>query len=188
MQADILDLGKLNKQFDIIECAGTLVCMDNPLLGWQILKDCLKLGGLMKIALYSELARQAVVKIRNEISQQGIGSSYFEMRSFRDGILKSDKDHHKEVLNFPDFYSLSEVRDLLFHVKEHRFTIPQIKDYLDKLGLKFCGFESNGIIAHFMQAYRKPEDPYSLDKWQAYEHANPKTFIGMYHFWCQKVD
>ena len=188
MQADILDLGKLNKQFDIIECAGTLVCMDNPLLGWQILKDCLKLGGLMKIALYSELARQAVVKIRNEISQQGIGSSYFEMRSFRDVIIKSDKDHHKEVLSFPDFYSLSEVRDLLFHVKEHRFTIPQIKDYLDKLGLKFCGLEAKKIVSHFKQTNKNREDLYNLDKWQAYEQANPSAFIVMYQFWCQKVD
>ena len=35
MQADILNLRKLNKQFDIIESAGVLHHMDNPIAGWQ---------------------------------------------------------------------------------------------------------------------------------------------------------
>ena len=142
----------------------------------------------MNIVLYSEFARQAVVNIRNEIRHHYIGWSYFVKRSISDPILKSDKDHHKEVLNFPDFYSLSEVRDLLFHVKEHRFTIPQIKDYLDKLGLKFCGLEAKKIVSHFKQTNKNREDLYNLDKWQAYEQANPSAFIVMYQFWCQKVD
>ena len=40
MQADILDLHKLNKQFDIIESVGVLHHMNDPLLGWKILTDC----------------------------------------------------------------------------------------------------------------------------------------------------
>ena len=41
MQADILDLAKLNKQFDIIESAGVLHHMNDPMAGWKILTDCL---------------------------------------------------------------------------------------------------------------------------------------------------
>ena len=70
MQADILDLGKLNKQFDIIESAGVLHHMDNPMAGWKVLTDCLKPGGLMKIGLYSELARKHIVKIEKEIKSK----------------------------------------------------------------------------------------------------------------------
>ena len=55
--------------------------MDNPLKGWKLLTDCLKPGGLMRLGLYSELARQNIVKIRKAISQTGIGSSDTEMRS-----------------------------------------------------------------------------------------------------------
>ena len=68
MQADILNLRKLNKQFDIIESAGVLHHMDNPIAGWQVLTDCLKPGGLMMIGLYSEIARKHIVEIRKEIS------------------------------------------------------------------------------------------------------------------------
>ena len=54
------------------------------------------------------------------------------MRSFRDEINQSKKEHHKSVFRFRDYYTLSELKDLMFHVQEHRFTIPQIKDLLDE--------------------------------------------------------
>ena len=156
--------------------------------GWQVLTDCLKPGGLMKIGLYSELARKPHIEIRNEISQQDIGSGDATIKEFRDLIIKSNEDQHKLIRLHFDFYSLSELRDLLFHVQEHRFTIPIIKDRLNKLKLKFCGFESSKIVQNFKLTNKHKEDPYDLDKWQAYEEANPRSFSGMYQFWCQKVD
>ena len=101
-------------------------------------------------------------------------------------IIKSNKVHHKLLLNSADFYSLSGLRDLLFHVQEHRFTIPQIKDYLGKLGLKFCGFEHREIVSHFKITNTNTEDPYNLEKWHLYEKANQSAFSGMYQFWVQK--
>ena len=58
MQADILDLGKLNRKFNIIESAGVLHHMDDPIAGWRVLTDCLELGGLMKIGLFRGLWKQ----------------------------------------------------------------------------------------------------------------------------------
>ena len=187
MQADILDLGKLGRQFDIVESAGVLHHMDDPLAGWRVLTDCLKPGGLMKIGLYSEMARQHIVEMRQEISKAGIGSSDAAMKSFRTTVMTSDQKHHKKILNSPDFYSLSTLKDLLFHVQEHRFTIPQIQDCLAELGLKFCGFQSPDIVSHFKLTNASAGDPYDLDKWQTYEEANPDAFAGMYQFWCQKI-
>ena len=141
----------------------------------------------MKIGLYSEMARQNIVKMRQEISEAGIGSSDAAMKSFRTTVMTSDQSHHKKILNSSDFFSLSELKDLLFHVQEHRFTIPQIQDCLSKLGLKFCGFEADNIVSHFKQTNTGANDPYDLDKWQTYEEANPRAFAGMYQFWCQKI-
>ena len=103
MQADILNLNKLDRQFDIIESSGVLHHMDEPLEGWRILKSCLKQGGLMKIALYSELARQNILEIRKEICNAGLGSSDIDMRSFRYDF-KIRKKHHKLILNSNDLY------------------------------------------------------------------------------------
>ena len=187
MQADILDLGKLNKQFDILESSGVLHHLDDPVAGWRVLTGCLKPGGLMKIGLYSELARQHIVEIRREISKYSIGSSNEDMKSFRAMMINSDHNRFKKTLNASDFYSLSELKDLLFHVQEHRFTIPQIQGCLSELRLKFCGFEADKIVSHFKIANTDADDPYDLDKWQTYEEENPNAFVGMYQFWCQKA-
>ena len=48
--------------------------MDDPFAGWQVLVNCLKPGGLMRIGLYSELAKRHIVKLREEIRDAGIGS------------------------------------------------------------------------------------------------------------------
>ena len=121
MHADILDLGRLDSQFDIVESVGVLHHMDDPMAGWRVLIDCLKPGGLMKVGLYSELARQHIVKIREEISQSGIGPSDDAMKIFRRDIIGSNEDHHKRILKINDFYSTSELRDLLFHVRLVQF-------------------------------------------------------------------
>jgi hypothetical protein len=158
--------------------------MDNPMAGWQALVNCLRPGGLMKIGLYSELARQSIVKIRSEIESLNLTED--DIRSFRNELLNSDKEYLKIIHSSPDFYSYSDIRDLLFHVQEHRFTIPQIISSLDKLGLIFCGFENDNLIKNFKSQFPNPESLYNLDDWNAFEENNPKAFVGMYQFWCQK--
>ena len=188
MQADILDLGKLDKQFEIVESQGVLHHMNDPIAGWKVLSGRLNLGGLMSIGLYSELARKHIVALRDNISQNNIGSDDDAMKSFRRGVINSeDKEECQRIKLSLDFYSLSEVRDLLFHVQEHQFTLPQIQDCLSQLGLQFCGFEDAKIVHGFKRTNIGPDDPYDLIKWNSYEEANPRTFAGMYQFWCQKV-
>ena len=187
MHADILKLDKLNRQFDIVESSGVLHHMKNPMAGWKVLVNCLKDGGLMKIGLYSALARQHINEIRREILELEIGSSDEEMRLFRSNVINSGLSHYNLVLNYSDFYSLSTLRDLLFHTQEHQFTIPQIKKCLNELNLKFCGFENETIVKKFKASNSGEFDVYNLDDWQIFEEANPRTFAGMYQFWCQKM-
>ena len=101
--------------------------MEDPFLGWKILTKCLKTGGLMAIGLYSELARKHVVEIRREIKNLRFSDDFEGIKSFRKIIKNSNNLHHKKVQSMLDFYTMSTLRDLLFHVQEHRFTIPQIK-------------------------------------------------------------
>ena len=187
MQADILDLGKLGRQFDVVESAGVLHHMNDPMAGWSVLTNCLRSGGLMRIGLYSELARQHIVTMREEIQLAKLGSDDLSMKSFRTELINSDQQHHRKILSTCDFYSLSELRDLLFHVQEHRFTIPQIKDCLTELGLEFCGFEAENKVKQFKLSNIGSDDLFDLDKWNTFEQDNPDTFMGMYQFWCQKI-
>ena len=70
MQGDILKLNQLERQFDIIESVGVLHHMDDPSAGWKVLVDRLRSGGLMKVGLYSDIARQHIVKAHEHIARK----------------------------------------------------------------------------------------------------------------------
>ena len=187
LQADILNLGALGQEFDIIESSGVLHHMDDPMAGWRVLVDLLKTGGLMRIGLYSELARRHIVKTREEIRLKGIRTSEDQIRQYRQFLVESPDEQHQSLAVSTDFFSLSTVRDLIFHVKEHHFTLPRIQHCLDELGLQFCGFEDKDIVGKFKHSFGEDSDACDLSLWHHFEDENPHTFAGMYQFWCQKV-
>ena len=187
LQADILSLDQLEQKFDIVDSVGVLHHMNDPMTGWRALTDLLKPGGLMRIGLYSELARKNIIDARNEIALAKIGTSKSEMREFRQKISISNDKNYQRLAKSKDFFSLSMLRDLIFHVQEHRFTLPQIKSCLDELKLKFCGFTTKDAISNLRKFYGKDADIYDLSLWHQYEKNNPQAFAAMYQFWCQKL-
>ncbi|MBQ86208.1 MAG: hypothetical protein CMQ16_07360 [Gammaproteobacteria bacterium] len=187
LQADILHLHQIGMEFDIIESGGVLHHMHDPMAGWEVLVDLLKPGGLMKIGLYSQLARQHISEIRDEITALRVGRSEADIRKFRKSLAASHDENHQRLTKSSDFFSLSMLRDLIFHVQEHCFTIPKMKNCLDELGLQFCGFENEDVISNFRAFYGNEPDIYDLELWHQYEYSHPRTFAGMYQFWCQKT-
>ncbi|MCS5580121.1 MAG: tetratricopeptide repeat protein [Gammaproteobacteria bacterium] len=192
MQADILELNSLERQFDIIESSGVLHHMDNPLAGWRVLVDLLRPSGLMQIGLYSDMAREPIVEARDFIEKKKYGDSPKDIRGFRAEIMNmpnNSSSNLQKVLSSRGFYSLSECRDLLFHVQEHRFTLLEIEIALKELGLEFIGFElSNAqIMKKFREIYPKENSPTLLPLWHQFELKHPDAFGGMYQFWVQKT-
>lgn len=187
VQMDILDLKSINKKFNIIESIGVLHHMDNPFEGWRILNDSLENGGMIMIGLYSNIAREHIVKIRNDIKSKSFNFDKKNIIKFREKIISSNNLDYKLIKQSPDFYSFSNLIDLLFHVQESRFTIPEINKYINNLSLKFCGFENRQLINLFSKTYRNHKDLYNLDLWNKFELDNPRIFAGMYQFWCQKI-
>jgi hypothetical protein len=101
-------------------------------------------------------------------------------------LTLAERDH--PITRWGDFFSMSDCRDLLFHVQEHRFTIAQIKAALDGFGLRFLGFELSPRDAQLCRD-RFERDRWSatdLEHWQAMEAEHPDLFAGMYQFWVQK--
>ena len=111
-----------------------------------------------------------------------------EMLKLRRKISKIDDPEFNRIKKDNDFYSASLVRDLLFHVQKHRFTIPQIRDALEELGLTFMGFEFLDKKAKepFKVTYPEEGSIHDLDKWHEYEISNPDQLAG-YSFWLQRV-
>ena len=185
---DILALSKDTRRYDMIDCAGVLHHMRDPIVGWQILRDKLKPGGVMKIGLYSNLARSQFARLGEGSVAADITAE--RIRACRQDIIALPTDAPlKRLLTLRDFYTLSECRDLLFHVEEHRFTLPEIARCLDELEFDFIGFETRerSVIDRYRARFLDDPGAANLDNWHTFETENPEIFVGMYQFWAQPL-
>lgn len=184
---DILHLDFPDAYFDAVSSHGVLHHMQDPVAGWKSLLRCLKPHGLMRIGLYSELARRDFVAAQRIIAEKKIPGTTAAMKDFR--------KHAADILPYSvytalitksqDFYQLSPLRDLLFHEQEHRMTLPRLQQIMDDLGLELVSFIVN---RHYRTAYQKLFNgaPDTLENWHKFEEMNPDTFSGMYQFWCRR--
>ncbi|QNJ04336.1 methyltransferase domain protein [Synechococcus sp. PROS-U-1] len=187
-QLDILDVNQLQDVYDLIECSGVLHHMHDPAKGLAALNSKLKPGGYIKIGLYSKLARQKVSSARALIRNLGIQSTPEGIRSFRKQIFNDGQHELKTISTLVnDFYTLSECRDLCFHIQEHQFTTASLQNLLSPEHLVFCGFMlPESIKMAYQHQFPDDSDGTSLGNWGEFEEHNPSTFQSMYQFWAYK--
>jgi len=188
IQADILNLSDFREKYHIIECSGVLHHMQDPVRGWQSLVDLLEPGGLLKIGLYSERAREVVNTARVLIRDNQLTTSNEHIRIFRQAILDNLLDGDFSVIKqSKDFYNLSGCRDLLFHAKEYQFTPISIQTVLQELGLSFLGFVNlpSEVKCDFDLAFPKDETRTNLLNWEGFETKHRDIFGNMFQFYCQ---
>jgi SAM-dependent methyltransferase/tetratricopeptide (TPR) repeat protein len=188
--ADLLDLDALGTTFDVISSVGVLHHMADPAEGLRRLADLLAPGGYMMLGLYSECARRDIAELRSVVVREGFTPSPEGIRACRRFVRDHPGDRFRSLVDeAADFYSTSMVRDLLFHVMEHRFTIQRIAGLLAQNGLRFLGFTFSDAAAKALHAKARPGDPdmLDLDAWAELESAHPWLFRGMYQFWTAKA-
>jgi SAM-dependent methyltransferase/tetratricopeptide (TPR) repeat protein len=183
-QADILKLESVGRSFDLVDASGVLHHLSDVKAGWRVLLKLLRPGGFMRVGLYSEMARRGIVAARGFVLEHGYHPTADEIRRCRQDLMDSPL---RDLVRAGDFFSTSECRDLLFHVQEHRLTIPEIKSFIAENDLMFIGFE---FAPRMMQYYRDlfggGRSLRDLDRWHRLETEKPDTFAGMYQFWLQK--
>jgi SAM-dependent methyltransferase len=183
-QADILALGGLAERFDLIESSGVLHHLEDPFEGWRVLVSLRKPGGLMRIGLYSEAGRRPVARARELIAAEGFTPDAAGIRACRAAIrARADDPLLAVIARNEDFYSMSGCRDLLFHVHEVCFSLPQIEAMIARLGLRFLGFEFPDSGQTLARYRARSADPADLQSWHRFEIENPDTFARMYQFW-----
>jgi SAM-dependent methyltransferase len=174
-QADILELASLGRSFDVIEAVGSLQTLADPRAGWKVLSSLLRPGGFIFFGLYSESARRNIVAARDFIARQNYSGRAEDIRRCRQELMDFPNGTAlKNVTYTTEFYNTSECRDLLFHVQEHRTTLPEIKADLAAHNLEFIGFEIDSS-ARRQYAARFPADRAmaDLDRWHELETDHP---------------
>jgi SAM-dependent methyltransferase len=189
-RADILGLDSLGRSFDLIECVGVLHHLDDPVAGWRVLRAVLRPGGIMKIGLYSELARRDIAAAQERIAAERYAPTTEGIRRFRLDLQLDDRWRpFRNLTALEDFYDTSGCRDLLFHAREHRFTLPRIKQILEELELDFVKFNLDPAVQQrYSLQFPGELARADLNCWTQFEVENPSTFRGMYHFYVQKPE
>jgi len=186
-QADLTELGTLDRSFDVIESVGVLHHLADPFAGWRVLLRQLRPGGVMRIGLYSEVARRHIVQARAFIVERGYGASPSDIRLLRQELLaRRDQPWAVHVVESGDFATTSTCRDLLLHVQEHRLSLPPIADFLAREQLAFLGFDIAPTVRAAFVARFPGAALHDLHAWHLFENEQPDTFRGMYQFWVQK--
>ena len=187
-QADIMSIGSIGRDFDYIGVGGVLHHMADPLGGWRELIKLMRPNGLMQVGLYSAYARREINEARKLVAERGYPSTLEGIRQARQDMLAAPK--HFNFMTLRDFFTTSEVRDLIFHVHEQQFTIPELADFIAAHGLSFIGFEFSNQAVHQHHRAVFAKNGWSLSdlaRWDAYERDNPDIFANMYVFWVQKA-
>ena len=187
IEMDILELSKLNKKFDLIECSGVLHHMKDPAQGLAHLTESLKTNGFLKIGLYSTYARVDIQEARELIKENKIKPRLNEIRNFRNDVLNGDMKNFKKITKWSDFYSTSMCRDLCFHTQEKSFTLIEIKNLLERNHIQFLGFTLKKEIRDLFQInYKDIDSLKDLELWNKFEQTHPNSFGEMYQFWTRK--
>jgi SAM-dependent methyltransferase len=188
--ADILRLGTIDLQFDIIECGGVLHHMDDPYAAWRILLDKLRPGGIIQIGLYSSISRRVIESLVEDPDWPGAEATDNALRTYRHHLMqRSPDDTGFELTQSIDFFATGDFRDLALHVQEQRCSLPDIRNFLAENNLDFHGFVlPPAVLEAYGETYPTDATPGTLDHWWEFEQANPRTFDGMYMFWCRVSD
>ncbi|TAJ25199.1 MAG: methyltransferase domain-containing protein [Reyranella sp.] len=197
LRGDILDLPKLGRTFDHAECVGVLHHMADPKAGLLAISSVLRPGAFLRLGLYGEHARVLVVKARRDIEAARLPATLDGLREFRRKVMSGEWRRLRALQESEDFWSASLLRDLCFHVQEHRFTVSRLRSFLDGSGLRFLGFEFNvgtsqradagaGPLALYASRFRNDRTMANLENWEQLEREKSGLFPG-YAFVCQKL-
>ncbi len=196
LRGDILDLPKLGRTFDHAECVGVLHHMADPRAGLLAIASVLRPGAFLRLGLYGESARSIVVRARRDIEAARLPATLDGLREFRRKVMTGEWRRLRTLTDWEDFWSASLLRDLCFHVQEHRFTVSRVRSLLEGSGLKFLGFEFNvgasqradagaGPLALYASRFRNEPTLSNLANWEQLEREKSGLFPG-YAFVCQK--
>ncbi len=92
-QADIMNLPSIGRTFDVIESSGVLHHLADPFAGWRVLLSMLRPGGIMRLGLYSEIARRDIVAARDFIAQRGYRPTADDIRRCRQELIDFRRRH-----------------------------------------------------------------------------------------------
>jgi 2-polyprenyl-3-methyl-5-hydroxy-6-metoxy-1,4-benzoquinol methylase len=147
-QMSLLDVGELNRSFDLIICTGVLHHLPNPDAGLKALAEVLDPSGSMAIMLYGKAGRAGVYLVQDILRRLGAGQNAEGLRIARE-LLKFVPSHHYLISTtgkLPnDLADDAGIVDMLLHPQDRAYSVPEIMEFIEAAGLIFFGWSDNAL-------------------------------------------
>jgi 2-polyprenyl-3-methyl-5-hydroxy-6-metoxy-1,4-benzoquinol methylase len=147
-QMSLLDVGQLNRSFDLILCTGVLHHLPNPDAGLKALADVLDPSGSMAIMLYGKAGRAGVYLLQDILRRLGAGQNAEGLGMARE-LLKFVPSHHYLISPTGkrphDLAEDAGIVDMLLHPQDRAYSVPDIMEFVAAAGLIFFGWSDNTL-------------------------------------------
>ena len=147
-QMSLLDIGKLNRSFDLIISTGVLHHLPDPDAGLKALANVLDPSGSMAIMLYGKAGRAGVYLLQDTLRRLGAGPDAEGLRTARE-LLKFVPSHHHLISTtgkLPnDLADDAGIVDMLLHPQDRAYAVPEIMELIEAAGLSFFGWNDNAL-------------------------------------------
>ncbi len=187
--ADLLALPATGLRFDAITSTGVIHHLREPGKGLQALRALMAHDTGLKLAVYTESGRRGVVAAIRLREEYALPATPEGIREFRQIVAAlPDDDPAREIMGYADFYSMPGVRDLVFHVMEHRYTLPSFAALVDASGLRIRQLLApQELRERFVARFPQAGAAGNFEAWDQFERENPGCFGSMYRFLLAKA-
>lgn len=150
-QLSLLDVGELNRSFDLIVSTGVLHHLPDPDAGLRALAGVLDVRGSMAIMLYGKTGRAGVYLVQDILRRLGAGPDAEGVRIARE-LLKFVPSYHylisttgKLPNDLTEDVGDAGLVDMLLHPQDRAYSVPEIMAFVEAAGLIFFGWNDNAL-------------------------------------------
>jgi 2-polyprenyl-3-methyl-5-hydroxy-6-metoxy-1,4-benzoquinol methylase len=139
----IQEVETLGQRFDYIVSSGVIHHLDDPVRGLRALTDVLTSTGGIFLMLYATYGRAGVYQLQDALRLLGTGADYDERVALARAVVKHLPDDHTFKATSwqdPNWPGDAGLVDLLLHVRDRSYTVPQVYELLDNSGLQLVRF------------------------------------------------
>jgi len=139
----IEEVGSLGQSFDYIVLCGVIHHLDNPARGLDALVNVLTPTGGIFLMLYATYGRAGVYQMQDALRLMAGAADYEERVALARALVQRlPQDHPFKAREWtdPNWPGDAGLVDLLLHVRDRSYTVPQIFELLDGAGLQLARF------------------------------------------------
>ncbi len=172
--------------FDLVACPMLRSSGGDAASALGALVDCVRPGGLLHVSIRAEASRAHITAVREFAREGGYDDTAAGIRACRHAFLAlPDETEWKAVSAHFDLHTRAGCHALFFDDGSPYATIPGLAAALEAHSVEFVGFEDEGALAAYRNAYPRDATARDMDAWARLEGDAPALFMPVYTFWAR---